>query len=146
MLQKVTIASLTQPPPASLAYSLTITDPPFGVIAMTDRPFLASITLEWASSRNKPTQVEHWVEVSRFSLVIFSLVLSFVLQQLDSGKGARPVLGEEQVIDIELDRYTELLPRREDVRRLDWNWNSEKRHATMRGAAGDGASGIPDSG
>lgn len=69
VLQRVTIASLTQPPPASLAYSLTIIDPPFGVIAMTDRPFLASITLEWASSRNKPTQVEHWVEVSRSPII-----------------------------------------------------------------------------
>ena len=31
-----------------------------------------------------------------------------------------PVLGDEQVFDVELDRNTQLLPVREDVRKLSW--------------------------
>ena len=50
---------------------------------------------------NPPTVVEHRVE-------------------LDTMQYTTPQLGEEQVFDVELDRRTELLPVREDVREVSW--------------------------
>ncbi|KAI0335802.1 hypothetical protein GY45DRAFT_1316533, partial [Cubamyces sp. BRFM 1775] len=96
ILRKVTIACASDLPPSTLVEPLTISEPPFVVTSTTDRPFLARLTFTWAGTKNPPTEIEHWVE-------------------LDPMQYANPVLGDEQVFDVELDRSTELLPVRADI-------------------------------
>ena len=80
------------PPPSSFATPLNVADPPFIVSGTTDKPFLAKIKLSWIGNLNPPMEVEHWVK-------------------LDSNRTAlNPVLGDEQILDVELDKHTELLP------------------------------------
>ncbi|THH16539.1 hypothetical protein EW146_g4119 [Bondarzewia mesenterica] len=90
-LAKMRVTCLTDPPPSTLADPIIVTSPPFAVASTTDRPFLARLTLTLVGSQNPPMEIEHWVE-------------------LDSLKSTNPVLGDEQVLDAELDRHTELLP------------------------------------
>ncbi|CDO74440.1 hypothetical protein BN946_scf184972.g7 [Trametes cinnabarina] len=78
------------PPPSSATVPLTISEPPFVVTSTTDRPFLVRLSFTWAGSMNPPTEIEHWVE-------------------LDPMHYSNPVLGDQQVFDVELDRSTELL-------------------------------------
>ena len=47
------------------------------------------------------------------------------------GKTGRPVKGDDQVIDIELDRHTELLPRRDDAWKVDWSISTEADSTTI---------------
>ncbi|TFY54519.1 hypothetical protein EVG20_g9669, partial [Dentipellis fragilis] len=92
-LAKMTVSCLSSPPPASLIEPLEITAPPFAATSTTDRPFLARVALTWVGAQNPVMEVEHWVE-------------------LDALKSASPAVGDEQVLDVELDRTTELLPPR----------------------------------
>ncbi|EKM51788.1 uncharacterized protein PHACADRAFT_31601 [Phanerochaete carnosa HHB-10118-sp] len=93
ILKKMTIRSVTDPPPTTLLEPITLDKPPFVVTSTTDKPFLARITFEWvgADGQNPPLDVEHWVE-------------------LDPLRRSHAVLGDEQVFDVGLDRSTELLP------------------------------------
>lgn len=68
------------------------TEPPFLISGTTDKPFLAKVTLTWVGTQNAPMDVEHWVELDPLHTAV------------------NPVLGDEQVLDVELDRHTELLP------------------------------------
>ncbi|OCH91897.1 hypothetical protein OBBRIDRAFT_774513 [Obba rivulosa] len=102
VLQKLTITCVTDPPPSTMNEPVVITDPPFAVTSTTDKPFLAKLTFTWAGDTNPPTDVEHWVE-------------------LDPMHTGYPVLGEEQVLDIELDRNTELLPVRDTGKVVTWD-------------------------
>ncbi|KAH9891741.1 hypothetical protein C8Q73DRAFT_86298 [Cubamyces lactineus] len=99
ILRKVTIACASDPPLSTLVEPSTISEPPFVVTSTTDRPFLARLTFTWAGTKNPPTEIEHWVE-------------------LDPMQYANPVLGDEQVFDVELDRSTELLPIRPDIQEV----------------------------
>lgn len=47
---------------------------------------------------------------------------------------ARPVLGDEQLIDIELDRHTELSPQRPDTWEIDWSANTDLRKQPISSA------------
>ncbi|KAI5123449.1 hypothetical protein M0805_008821 [Coniferiporia weirii] len=118
VLASVTVSSATEPPPAAFTAPLTVSEPPYCVMGITDKPFLARITLQWVGTRNKARQVEHWVE-------------------LDTAKSARSVLGDEQVLDIELDRNTELQPRRNDAWVVDWYFDLEKRRAAQKAGRGE---------
>ncbi|KAF8213181.1 hypothetical protein K438DRAFT_1803521 [Mycena galopus ATCC 62051] len=75
--------------------SLVTTAPPFVVIGTAHSPFLARIELSFsgAASSGAPQKVmlEHWVE-------------------LDRTQSAGVVLGDEQMVDVELDRGTVFLP------------------------------------
>jgi len=64
------------------------------VSSTTDMPFLARVTLTWAGPQHALMEVEHWVELDPFHTAL------------------NPVLGDEQIVDVELDRHTELLPLR----------------------------------
>lgn len=90
----MTVTCLSDPPPPTLLSPLSITEPPFEVSGTTDRPFLAKVTLTWVGPQNVPMDVEHWVELELLHSAI------------------HPVLGDEQVLDVELDRHTELMPTR----------------------------------
>ncbi len=59
----MTVRSLTVPGPPGLLDPIVLTEPPFSATGTTDKPFLASVTLEWAGSTNKLTSVEHFVDV-----------------------------------------------------------------------------------
>ncbi|GJE88777.1 hypothetical protein PsYK624_048630 [Phanerochaete sordida] len=93
ILKRMTIRSVTDPPPLPLLEPIVVDRPPFVVTSTTDKPFLARITFEWAGAegQNPPLEVEHWVE-------------------LDPLQRNGAVLGDEQVFDVGLDRTTELLP------------------------------------
>ncbi|KAH8108685.1 hypothetical protein DFH11DRAFT_1067346 [Phellopilus nigrolimitatus] len=122
VLANMTVSSATEPPPAAFITPLAVSEPPFCVMGLTEKPFLARITFEWAGTRNKATQVDHWIE-------------------LDIGRSTRPVLGDEQVIDVELDRSTELLPRRSDSRVVDWQSDTDKKRTNQKA----GTSEVPAS-
>ncbi|KAI0720588.1 hypothetical protein C8T65DRAFT_293816 [Cerioporus squamosus] len=102
VLSKLTVASATDSPPSTLVQPITISEPPFVITSTTDRPFLARMTLTWSGSMNPPTEIEHWVE-------------------LDPMHYSSAVQGEEQVLDVELDRNTDLLPVREDFKTPSWD-------------------------
>ncbi|KAG2106557.1 uncharacterized protein F5147DRAFT_227287 [Suillus discolor] len=67
----------------------TVDKAPFAIIGSSSEPFLAKVVMEWASGGRM--EVEHWID-------------------LDPGSAASSVLGSEQVLDVELDRGTRLLP------------------------------------
>lgn len=67
----------------------TVDKAPFAIIGSSSEPFLAKVIMEWASGGRK--EVEHWID-------------------LDPGNAASSVLGSEQVLDVELDKGTRLLP------------------------------------
>ncbi|KAH9841474.1 uncharacterized protein C8Q71DRAFT_884337 [Rhodofomes roseus] len=100
-LEKLTVTCLSDPPPSTLINPIVVSEPPFAITSTTDRPFLARFTLTWTGSVNAPMDVEHWVDVDPMHL-------------------GHPVLGDEQVFDVELDRNTQLMPVRQDVRKLTW--------------------------
>ncbi|KZT11963.1 uncharacterized protein LAESUDRAFT_160608 [Laetiporus sulphureus 93-53] len=100
-LAKLTITCLTDPPPSTLIKPIVVTEPPFVVTRTTDKPFLACINLTWIGAMNPPMDVEHWVDIDPIHL-------------------GNPVLGDEQVFDVELDKTTPLLPVREDARKVTW--------------------------
>jgi hypothetical protein len=106
----MTVSCITDTPPSTLSIPLSIEEPPFIISSTTDKPFLARITLTWAGYQNAPMEVEHWVELDPFHT---SLV--------------NPVLGDEQVQDIELDRHTELLP----IRRSNGRNNSRSKNGEL---------------
>ena len=64
ILKKVTVTPISEHAPRSFTSPATVSDPPFCVMGLSDQPFLARITLEWAGTQNNPTHVEHWVDVS----------------------------------------------------------------------------------
>ncbi|KAG1735195.1 hypothetical protein EDB19DRAFT_1638531 [Suillus lakei] len=67
----------------------TVDKVPFAIIGSSSEPFLAKVVMEWASGGRM--EVEHWID-------------------LDPGNAVSSVLGSEQVLDVELDRGTRLLP------------------------------------
>ncbi|KAG2133346.1 hypothetical protein DEU56DRAFT_420724 [Suillus clintonianus] len=67
----------------------TVDKVPFAIIGTSSEPFLAKVVMEWASGGRM--EVEHWID-------------------LDPGNAVSSVLGSEQVLDVELDRGTRLLP------------------------------------
>ncbi|KAI1790156.1 hypothetical protein LXA43DRAFT_891478, partial [Ganoderma leucocontextum] len=101
VLSKLSVSSATDPPPSALSEPITLSEPPFVLTGTTDQPFLARLAFTWAGIMNAQTEIEHWVE-------------------LDPMQYTTAQLGEEQVFDVELDRRTDLLPVREDVRDISW--------------------------
>ncbi|KAG6821306.1 hypothetical protein H0H93_000167 [Arthromyces matolae] len=78
--------------------SLSTNKPPFLVVGQADEPFLAKIELHLSEApgpkgvlADQIVHLEHWVE-------------------LDLSKSSTPVIGDEQMVDLELDRGTTLLP------------------------------------
>ncbi|CCM01170.1 uncharacterized protein FIBRA_03218 [Fibroporia radiculosa] len=118
-LAKLTITCITDPPPSSLVEPIVITEPPFVVTSTTDKAFLAKLTFLWVGSQNAAMDIEHWVDLDPVHL-------------------SHPVLGDKQIFDIELDRNTQLLPIREDVRKVTWKDEKvdEVSHAANTHAAG----------
>ncbi|KAF8582829.1 hypothetical protein K439DRAFT_120063 [Ramaria rubella] len=88
-LSRLIVTCVTKPP--IFTTPITVSAPPFVACSTSDRPFLARLTFEWVGEKNHAFHVDHWVE-------------------LDQLKAARPVLGEEQLFDVELDRTTIFLP------------------------------------
>ncbi|KAL1677794.1 hypothetical protein EV122DRAFT_290801 [Schizophyllum commune] len=86
---------------ADIAYSSTstATEPPFVVRGTASTPFLARVELVFGAhspGRDDQREVyEHWIN-------------------LDPLRRGAPVLGEEQIVDVDLDRGTVLLPKRDD--------------------------------
>ncbi|GLB40304.1 hypothetical protein LshimejAT787_0801750 [Lyophyllum shimeji] len=94
ILKRLTVSSISAPGSSSL----TTTGPPFVVVGTTGVPFLAKVELCFSGApgldgnvTDQVISLEHWVE-------------------LDLLKSATPVVGDEQVVDIELDKGTVLLP------------------------------------
>ncbi|KIL67459.1 hypothetical protein M378DRAFT_255858 [Amanita muscaria Koide BX008] len=96
------LESITVTPADTMASSVythvSADSPPYVVVGTSDRPFLARIELLFngiggseAISESQKIILEHWVE-------------------LDSVKSATPAVGEEQVMDIELDKRTVIGP------------------------------------
>ncbi|KAJ7168069.1 hypothetical protein C8R43DRAFT_135738 [Mycena crocata] len=75
--------------------SLSTSAPPFAVIGTADAPFLAHLELAFSSTSvggmRQKIVLEHWVELDRM-------------------QGPNVVYGEEQIVDVELDRATLLFP------------------------------------
>ncbi|QRV86538.1 malate dehydrogenase [Ceratobasidium sp. AG-Ba] len=71
--------------------TLTCTGPPFIVSRLGSVPFLARVTLVFADERTKDVSITQWVD-------------------LDPMRLGRPVLGAEQIFDVELDRNAQSRP------------------------------------
>ncbi|KAK7064333.1 hypothetical protein R3P38DRAFT_2823836 [Favolaschia claudopus] len=112
---------------------LTTTAPPFAVIGTAHAPFLARIELAFSSTtvNGQPQKVvlEHWVELDRM-------------------KSTSVAHGEEQIVDIELDRGTLFLPLRSGYlspsARVLWDMGLDKeRHTPVENTS---EVSVPDSG
>ncbi|KAF8526153.1 hypothetical protein JB92DRAFT_1188905 [Gautieria morchelliformis] len=102
-LSRLTVNCVTQP---AVFTPILVSRPPFTACSTTDRPFLARLILEWVGEQNHAFEVDHWVE-------------------LDQLKAARPVLGDEQMVDVELDRNTIFLPVQDTVNTVPWNGDGD---------------------
>jgi hypothetical protein len=109
---------------------MIVTGPPFSAVGTTDRPFLARLTLEWAGSQNPAMDIEHWVEVRSISIYL-ALVGVERFVKLDALRAANPVLGDEQVVDVELDRNTTLYPIRKNHRQPAWELDGRDAYSTI---------------
>ncbi|KAG6910869.1 hypothetical protein DXG01_007186 [Tephrocybe rancida] len=94
ILKCLTISSLSN----SGGAPLTTSKPPFVIVGNANKPFLARIELQFSGpsgpdgeATEQTVILEHWVK-------------------LDLSNSPTPVEGEEQMVDIELDRGTILLP------------------------------------
>ncbi|KAJ6593395.1 hypothetical protein B0H19DRAFT_1246172 [Mycena capillaripes] len=104
------------------------TAPPFVVIGTAHAPFLARVELAFSSARASGVQqrvvLEHWVE-------------------LDRVQSAGVVNGEEQIVDVELDRGTMFFPLRTGYipinARVLWDMDLEKERHTPVEVVNDAA-------
>ncbi|KDQ33895.1 hypothetical protein PLEOSDRAFT_1095564 [Pleurotus ostreatus PC15] len=83
--------------------SLGCSNPPYVVVGWTSQPFLANVELEFndagdGSSKGQTITFEHWVELDQLGV-------------------SHPVMGAEQVVDVELEKRMRVLPPRKDVSR-----------------------------
>jgi hypothetical protein len=111
VLEHATITCLSPNPPPTrvLDEPLEVSGPPFFAYGTTSQPFLARLRFEWTSgSLNPPIEVEHWVEVRRSTSWDKNVTIrpSMADTQLDTLHANTPALGDEQVLDVELDRNT----------------------------------------
>lgn len=94
ILKRITVTSLSDYHTFS---PLSAAEPPFVVVGAAARPFLARIELLFSHARSQDSQgqkfvLEHWVDLA------------------SPRPSKLPVKGEEQVVDIELDKETVFLP------------------------------------
>ncbi|KAK0226036.1 hypothetical protein IW262DRAFT_734187 [Armillaria fumosa] len=94
ILKRITVTSLSDYHTFS---PLNVAEPPFVVIGTAARPFLAKIELLFSHARGQDSQgqkfvLEHWIDLA------------------SPRPSKLPVKGEEQVVDIELDKETVFLP------------------------------------
>ncbi|KAG8214427.1 hypothetical protein J3R82DRAFT_9449 [Butyriboletus roseoflavus] len=78
-----------EPPRTTSPVFLTVRQQPFAIVGTANEPFMAKVIFEWVGGGKM--EVEHWVD-------------------LDQSKSYASVFGSEQLIDVELDRNTQLLP------------------------------------
>ncbi|KAH9969895.1 hypothetical protein BC827DRAFT_1263053 [Russula dissimulans] len=107
ILERVTVTCLS-PGTFPMDGPLEMSGPSFFTGGTTTYPFLARLRFEWTSgSLNPPLEIDHWVE-------------------LDMLHGGMPVLGDEQVVDVELDRHTVFRAAVEPAQAPDpWNLHLE---------------------
>lgn len=96
ILQRMTVFPHAEPSSAVALTRSTTTEPPFVIVGTCDRPFLARVEFLFTPIHNSSDEgqkftVEHWIE-------------------LDLLRSSVAVLGEEQVLDVELDKQTTLKP------------------------------------
>ncbi|KAF8551283.1 hypothetical protein OG21DRAFT_298316 [Imleria badia] len=84
------LTSITVVPPRTVSpVFLTAQQQPFAVVGTANEPFMAKVIFEWVGGGKM--EVEHWIE-------------------LDQSRSYTSVFGSEQLLDVELDRNTPLLP------------------------------------
>ena len=153
VLSRMTVACVSENPPKSFVEPLAMSEPPFVVESTTDVPFLARVTLDWNGNgqKNAQTVVDHWVQVSTLTLCLenASRLTQFWYRQIDRLRTGYATFGQEQLLDIELDRNTPLAPQRDNT--INWRTLSQS-VATIPistpispGSVTDGMA-IPDSG
>lgn len=103
-ISRITVRSVTDPPPSSLEEPIVVSTYPFAVSVTTNIPFLAEVTLSLVGERNSDIVVQHWVEVRYFDP--YTSPCLDPSRKLDPFKHEKSVLGDEQVLDVELDRST----------------------------------------
>ena len=126
VLSRVTVTCTSENPPKSFVEPLVVSEPPFVVESTTDIPFLARVVLDWNCNgqKNAQTVVEHWVQVSRIDLAPGKLILTdFWHRQIDRLRTGYATFGQEQLLDIELDRNTPLAPQRDN--NISWQTPSQ---------------------
>ena len=62
-VSRLSVRSLTEPPPITLVEPVVVSTYPFAVSLTTDRPFLAEVTLSLVGELNPDIVIQHWVEV-----------------------------------------------------------------------------------
>ncbi|KAL4255906.1 C2H2-type domain-containing protein [Pleurotus pulmonarius] len=96
--------------------SHSCSDPPYVIVGWTSQPFLANVELEFndsgdGTSKGQIITFEHWVELDQLGV-------------------SHPVMGAEQVVDVELEKRMRVLPPRKDVVSINnkslWTTDSTK--------------------
>ncbi|KAG9225960.1 hypothetical protein CCMSSC00406_0006418 [Pleurotus cornucopiae] len=96
--------------------SLGCSDPPYVLVGWTSQPFLANVELEFndagdGTSKGQIIIFEHWVELDQLGV-------------------SHPVMGAEQVVDVELEKRMRVLPPRKHVVNINnkslWATNFEE--------------------
>ncbi|VDC01353.1 unnamed protein product [Peniophora sp. CBMAI 1063] len=123
-ISHLSVRSLTDPSPSTLKEPATCSTYPFAVLLTTDRPFLAELTLSFVGERNPDVVIQHWIE-------------------LDPFKHEKSVLGDEQVIDLELDRSTQYRDPQPHINPVDILNASKQRVSTKADSGQSGADEIP---
>ena len=117
-LSRVTVTCISETSPKWSAEPLVVAEPPFFVESTTDAPFLARVTLDWNGQTNAQTVVEHWVQVSISPSGNAYRLTQFWCRQIDRLRTGYVAFGQEQLLDVELDRNTPLAPQQDN--RMDW--------------------------
>lgn len=115
VLSRVTVTPASETPQKSFTEPLVASRPPFFVESTTDVPFLAKVTLDWNGQKNAQTVVEHWVQVSHSFLFAWGRIPANSVVQIDHLKSGYATFGQEQLLDVELDRNTPLVPRQDNA-------------------------------
>jgi len=113
-LSRVTVTCISETSSKWFVEPLVASGPPFFVESTTDAPFLARVTLDWNGQTNAQTVVEHWVQVSISRLGNASRLTQFWCRQVDRLRTGYVTFGQEQLLDVELDRNTPLAPQRDN--------------------------------
>ncbi|KAG7449575.1 uncharacterized protein BT62DRAFT_592553 [Guyanagaster necrorhizus] len=130
ILSRITVTSLSD---CHTFSPLIVAQPPFVVMGVAARPFLARVELLFSHARGQDPEgqkfiLEHWVDVSLFFGPSGSLSCTDHIYQLASARSSKlPVEGEQQVVDIELDKETVFLPAKTNYVAVDdkEHWQQE---------------------
>ncbi|KAF8340343.1 uncharacterized protein EI90DRAFT_3035242, partial [Cantharellus anzutake] len=92
-VSRISVRGVSEIVPSCLDYGAVLwtEEPHFSILGTSHVPFLARITIEWTGGSTRSLEVDHWIN-------------------LDISGSTTTKLGEEQILDVELDRHMPMKP------------------------------------